>query len=76
MGVYTHQLYDNTLYINKIQKTLLSEFNNRNPVKTRKNRNRSTSIAVSLWCHRESNQGHKDFQSFALPTELWHQILF
>ncbi len=22
------------------------------------------------WCHRESNQGHKDFQSFALPTEL------
>ena len=23
-----------------------------------------------LWCHRESNQGHKDFQSFALPTEL------
>ena len=27
-----------------------------------------------LWCHRESNQGHKDFQSFALPTELWHQI--
>ena len=26
MGVYTRQLYDNTLYINKIQKTLLSEF--------------------------------------------------
>ena len=44
--------------------------------KTRKNRNRITSIAVSSWCHRESNQGHKDFQSFALPTELWHQILF
>ena len=44
--------------------------------KTRKNRNGSTSIAVSLWCHRESNQGHKDFQSFALPTELWHQTLF
>ena len=22
MGVYTHQLYNNTLYINKIQKTL------------------------------------------------------
>ena len=21
----------------------------------------------SKWCHRESNQGHKDFQSFALP---------
>ena len=28
----------------------------------------------SLWCHQESNRGHKDFQSFALPTELWHQI--
>ena len=41
---------------------------------SRKNRNRSTSIAVLLWCHRESNQGHKDFQSFALPTELWHQF--
>ena len=26
----------------------------------------------SVWCHRESNQGHKDFQSFALPSELWH----
>ena len=41
---------------------------------TRKNRNRSTSIAVCLWCHRESNQGHKEYQSFALPTELWHQF--
>ena len=29
--------------------------------------------AFSLrWCHQESNRGHKDFQSFALPTELWH----
>ena len=27
-----------------------------------------------LWCHQESNRGHKDFQSFALPTELWHQL--
>ena len=25
-----------------------------------------------MWCHQESNRGHKDFQSFALPTELWH----
>ena len=25
------------------------------------------------WRHQESNRGHKDFQSFALPTELWHQ---
>lgn len=28
-----------------------------------------------MWCHSESNQGHKDFQSFALPTELWHLVL-
>ena len=32
--------------------------------------------ASCLWCHQESNRGHKDFQSFALPTELWHQFLF
>ena len=29
-------------------------------------------LSSSLWCHQESNRGHKDFQSFALPTELWH----
>ena len=29
----------------------------------------------SKWCHQESNRGHKDFQSFALPTELWHHYL-
>ncbi len=27
-----------------------------------------------LWCHSESNQGHMDFQSIALPTELWHLL--
>ena len=34
--------------------------------------------SLILWCHQESNRGHKDFQSFALPTELWHQrfVLF
>ena len=31
------------------------------------------SLLSLLWCHQESNRGHKDFQSFALPTELWHQ---
>ena len=55
---------------------ILSIITNKNHRKTTKNRNRITSIAVLLWCHRESNQGHKDFQSFALPTELWHQIFF
>ena len=29
-------------------------------------------LSSSLWCHQESNRGHKDFQSFALPTELWY----
>ena len=29
-------------------------------------------FAFLMWCHQESNRGHKDFQSFALPTELWH----
>ena len=24
------------------------------------------------WYHQESNRGHTDFQSVALPTELWH----
>ena len=27
---------------------------------------------LELWYHQESNRGHKDFQSFALPTELWY----
>ena len=27
---------------------------------------------LAKWCQQESNRGHKDFQSFALPTELWH----
>ena len=25
-----------------------------------------------MWCLQESNQGHMDFQSIALPTELRH----
>ncbi len=29
-------------------------------------------LGLFWWCHQESNRGHKDFQSFALPTELWH----
>ena len=28
---------------------------------------KTLSEVISKWCHRESNQGHKDFQSFALP---------
>ncbi len=30
----------------------------------------------SKWYHQESNRGHKDFQSFALPTELWYQTIY
>ena len=29
---------------------------------------------IFKWYHQESNRGHKDFQSFALPTELWHHV--
>ena len=32
-------------------------------------------LLLLKWCHQESNRGHKDFQSFALPTELWHHYL-
>ena len=28
------------------------------------------------WCGAGSNRRHKDFQSFALPTELPHHYLF
>ena len=31
-------------------------------------------IVLNLWCHQESNRGHMDFQSIALPTELWHLL--
>ena len=27
---------------------------------------------LELWYHRDSNLGHTDFQSVALPTELWY----
>ena|GEM_PF-6986979 len=27
---------------------------------------------LELWYHQDSNRGHTDFQSDALPTELWH----
>ena len=29
---------------------------------------------VKMWYLQESNQGHKDFQSFALPTELRYPL--
>ena len=31
-------------------------------------------ICLKKWCHQESNRGHMDFQSIALPTELWHLL--
>ena len=36
----------------------------------------TTLTIMKQWCHQESNRGHKDFQSFALPTELWHPPCF
>ncbi len=33
-------------------------------------------IRLNKWCHLELNQGHTDFQSVALPTELWHQLFW
>ena len=27
-----------------------------------------------MWYHRDSNLGHTDFQSVALPTELWYRL--
>lgn len=41
----------------------------RNDIETKKPQQM---LRLLKWCHQESNQGHKDFQSFALPTELWH----
>ena len=32
-------------------------------------------LGFDLWCHLELNQGHTDFQSVALPAELWHPLL-
>ena len=44
------------------------------------NRQKKSYIVVTLyhfkWCHQESNRGHKDVHSFALPTELWHHHIF
>ncbi len=37
---------------------------------------KSSLLVFKWWCLQESNQGHKDFQSFALPTELWHHHVF
>ena len=42
---------------------------------TQKNPIKLPDRVVSLWYHPESNQGHTDFQSVALPTELWYLIL-
>ena len=45
-------------------------------IRTQKKREQQYVILSFMWCHQESNRGHKDFQSFALPTELWHLIKF
>ena len=35
---------------------------------------KSSSFLSIWWLQRESNQRHRDFQSLALPTELWSQM--
>ena len=55
---------------------LLIKFSAFLPVAGDKNKKSCISFDTAffiVWCHQESNRGHKDFQSFALPTELWHQ---
>ncbi len=44
--------------------------------KAKKNRNYlKKNVANFLWYLQESNQGHMDFQSIALPTELRYQFV-
>ena len=46
---------------------------NNAPLRMGQKKESITFVILSFaWCHQESNRGHKDFQSFALPTELWH----
>ena len=33
---------------------------------------KSIKETLIMWYHLESNQGHTDFQSVALPSELWY----
>ncbi len=32
-------------------------------------------LSLARWYHLELNQGHTDFQSVALPTELWYPFI-
>ncbi len=43
--------------------------------KEAKTKNPQHLLWVFLWYLQESNQGHTDFQSVALPTELRYQAL-
>lgn len=42
---------------------------------SKKSPNVESGLLCFLWYHPESNQGHTDFQSVALPTELWYLII-
>ena len=43
-------------------------------IKTKKPVSLLRALFIVLWCGAGSNRRHKDFQSFALPTELPHQL--
>ena len=44
----------------------------KNVIRKSEIQNPRISAGVLLWCGAGSNRRHKDFQSFALPTELPH----
>ncbi len=39
-------------------------------------KSQSKRLGLFMWYPQESNQGHMDFQSIALPTELGYRITY
>jgi hypothetical protein len=66
--------------LKSLRKTLLREKNRRIRIIIYLDLNKKSLRGLNggfLWCPvAESNHGHKDFQSFALPTELTGHIVF
>ncbi len=49
---------------------------NKKPFKLQNLKGFVRNYIISLWFLQESNQGHMDFQSIALPTELRNHLIF
>ena len=60
---------------NKLQKNRYSTTFGVDPEKVHEKSDFERNRFFKWWPDQESNQGHKDFQSSALPTELSGQIL-